>query len=103
MSAADAEGSILDRPLKVPEYVVSREFAAKTVLLNLQSGTYHGLNAVGNRMLEAVVAATTPRAAIAGLASEFEQPVAVIEGDLTTLLEGLAERGLVEPDSVDGD
>jgi hypothetical protein len=87
--------SILDRPLEVPDHVVSRAFENQTVLLNLESGSYHGLNQVAIRMLEASTEATTPREAIAGLAAEYEQPEPVIEHDLTELLESLAQRGLV--------
>src|SRR4051794_41962271 len=35
----------------VPEHVVFRTFEAETLLLNLESGQYHGLNATGGRML----------------------------------------------------
>ncbi len=93
--------SILDRRVALPEHVAMREFAEQTVLLNLQSGNYHGLNAVATRMLEAVQAARTPREAIAGLATDYDQPEAVIERDLTALLDGLTERGLVVADPND--
>ena len=90
-----ATPSILDRSLHLPDHVVSRAFERQTVLLNLESGSYHGLNHGGARMLEASAAAPTPRAAIAGLAAEYEQPESVIEHDLAELLQGLADRGLV--------
>ncbi len=93
--------SILDRGVTLPEHVAMREFAEQTVLLNLQSGNYHGLNAVAARMLEAAQAARTPREAIAGLASDYDQPESVIERDLTALLDGLTERGLVVADPDD--
>ena len=91
--------SILDRRFEVPDHVVSRAFEKQTVLLNLQSGNYHGLNAVAMRMLEACAEAPTPREAVAGLAAEYEQPESVIEHDLAELLQGLADRGLVITDA----
>ncbi len=94
--------SILDRRLGLPEHVVSRAFEKQTVLLNLESGNYHGLNPVAMRMLEASTGAGTPRDAIAGLAAEYEQPESVIEQDLAELLQGLADRGLVVADVGDG-
>lgn len=97
----DETQPILDRAISLPEHVVLRAFAEQTVLLNLQSGNYHGLNSVAARMLEAVQTAATPRAAVAGLASDYDQPEAVVEKDLAVLLEGLAERGLVVADSGD--
>ncbi len=97
----EASPSILDRRLVVPEHVVSRSFAEQTVLLNLESGNYHGLNPIAVRMIEASKEAPTPRDVVATLASEYEQTEAVIERDLTELLEGLAERGLVLTDPDD--
>jgi hypothetical protein len=99
MNAGSA--SILDRRFQVPEHVVSRAFEQQTVLLNLQSGNYHGINQVGMRMLEASSTAETPRAVIADLAAEYDQPVPVIERDLEELLQGLADRGLIVFDAGD--
>ena len=95
--------SVLDRHFDVPDHVVSRAFEKQTVLLNLQSGTYHGLNPVAVRMLEASTETATPRDAVAGLAAEFEQPASLIERDLADLLQGLADRGLIVADAGDGD
>ncbi|MDX6583383.1 MAG: hypothetical protein QOI10_2567 [Solirubrobacterales bacterium] len=99
---ADSE-STLDRRFEVPDHVVSRAFEQQTVLLNLRSGNYHGLNQVAMRMLEASGETATPREAVAGLAAEYDQPAAVIERDLAELLQGLAERGLIVVDAGDGD
>jgi hypothetical protein len=90
--------SILDRHFDVPEHVVSRAFEQQTVLLNLRSGNYHGLNPVAVRMLEASRDAATPRAVIGDLAAEYDQPASVIERDLAELLQGLADRGLIVVD-----
>jgi Coenzyme PQQ synthesis protein D (PqqD) len=95
--------SILDRRAELPEHVVWRAFDKQTVLLNLQSGNYHGLNQVAMRMLEASTQAPTPREVVADLAAEFKQPESVIENDLAELLQGLADRGLVVADAGDGD
>jgi hypothetical protein len=94
--------SILDRRFEVPDHVVSRGFEQQTVLLNLESGNYHGLNPVAARMLEASGEATTPREAVGDLAAEFEQPASVIERDLAELLQGLADRGLIVVDAGGG-
>lgn len=94
----EPSASILDRRVTLPEHVVSRGFADQTVLLNLKSGNYHGLNAVAVRMLEASTEVPTPREAVASLATEYEQPETVIERDLAELLQGLLDRGLVVAD-----
>ncbi len=95
--------SILDRRVEVPDHVVSRAFEKQTVLLNLQTGSYHGLNQVAMRMVEASAEAATPRDAVPGLAAAYDQPAAVIEGDLERLLQDLADRGLIVADAGDGD
>ena len=39
----------LDQKAVVPEHVVYRTFVSETVVLNLQSGHYHGINTSGGR------------------------------------------------------
>ncbi len=80
----------------VPDHVVYREFVSETVVLNLETGTYHGLNPSGAKMLDTVCAAATVREAAAALASHYGRPVPEIEDDLYEFCMGLHERGLVE-------
>jgi Coenzyme PQQ synthesis protein D (PqqD) len=80
----------------VPRHVVYRDFASETVLLNIDTGTYHGLNPVAGRMLETLDKLGSVRESITALAREFEQPDEVIERDLTELCDGLIQRGLLE-------
>jgi hypothetical protein len=101
VTPADDE-QILDSRVRVPEHVVYRDFADETVVLNLESGMYHGLNATAARMLEAVAAGESVRAAVATLAAEFGQPPDVIQRDLLALCRTLAERGLIDQDAPAG-
>jgi hypothetical protein len=80
----------------VPDHVVYREFVNETVVLNLETGTYHGLNPSGGRMLEALSGAATVRAAAADLATSYDVPVEEIENDLYEFCVSLHARGLVE-------
>jgi coenzyme PQQ synthesis protein D (PqqD) len=95
--------TILQATVSVPEHVVHREFAEETVALNLERGTYHGLNPTAARMLEVLGEAGTIGSAVAPLALEFEQEPALIEQDLVTLCRALHERGLVELHGAGGD
>lgn len=88
--------TILQERVSVPEHVVYRNFAEETVVLNLDSGRYHGLNATAARMLEVVKVSDSVAAAVAELAREFDQPEDVIERDVVELCGALAERGLIE-------
>jgi coenzyme PQQ synthesis protein D (PqqD) len=96
MAADDTDLSeMLAARIRVPDHVVHREFADDTVILNLESGMYHGINATGARMLEALQASASVDVAIDTLSSEFEQPRDVIERDVLSLCRTLEERGLI--------
>jgi phosphoribosylamine-glycine ligase len=88
--------SILAAKARLPEHVVYRAFVKETVVLNLQTGKYHGLNPTGGRMLEVVQRAQSVREAAEKLAAEYEQPLGDIERDLAAFCRDLVERGLVE-------
>lgn len=90
--------SLLAAGVAVPQHVVHRSFPAETVVLNLQTGTYHGLNRSGGAMLEALERAHSVRAAAALVAERYDQPQDEIEQDLCELCEALHERGLIEID-----
>jgi len=88
--------ALLDAQVAVPQHVVHRAFPTETVVLNLETGTYHGLNPVAGRMLEVLEELRGVKASAERLAREFEQPLDRIERDLSTLCADLEERGLIE-------
>lgn len=95
--------ALLSATVHVPKHVVYRSFEAETVLLNLNTGQYHGLNRTGGRMLELLEeTAGDVREAIDRLAGEYGEQPADIEDGLASFCAGLAERGLIEVDA-DGD
>ncbi len=79
----------------VPEHVVYREFAAETVVLNLQNGQYYGLNPTAARMLAALESAGTAAGALAALAGEMEVGRERLSEDLHHLCRELADRGII--------
>ncbi len=93
------DATLLASSVRLPEHVVHRGFAAETVVLNLQSGKYHGLNPVAGRMLEVLEQTATVQEAAHQLAAEYEQPLETIEEDLCGLCVDLAERGLLQTDT----
>jgi hypothetical protein len=92
--------SLLTSRVKVPQHVVYRSFPTETVVLNLQTGRYHGLNATAGSMLDALAGASSVRAAAVAVAGEYEQAQDVVERDMCELCSLLLERGLIE---LDGD
>ncbi|HKP91597.1 MAG TPA: PqqD family protein [Thermoleophilaceae bacterium] len=93
---SDDDRSILDARIRVPEHVVYRDFSDETVILNLESGMYHGLNPTAARMLEELERSPSVTAAVDALTAELGQPREVIERDLVAFCHSLEERGLVE-------
>jgi hypothetical protein len=88
---------ILDGTATVPENVVYREFEAETLLLNLGTGRYHGLNGTGARMLELLSeTGGDVRTSVDRLAAEHGVAAAEIEGELARFCAELVERGLLE-------
>ena len=82
--------------VRIPQHVVHRHFPAQTVVLNLHTGRYHGLNPTGGRMLDALGEAPTVAAAARIVADRYLQPQADVECDLCELCAQLLARGLVE-------
>lgn len=92
--------AMLSARVHVPKHVVYRSFEAETVLLNLQTGQYHGLNPSGGRMLELLEeTGGIVRDAVRRLAAEYGENPADIEDGLASFCAALAERGLIEIDA----
>jgi hypothetical protein len=92
---------LVARP-RLPSHVVMRAFVHETVVLNLATGRYHGLNTTAGRMLEVVAGCDTIGEAAVRIAAEYGQPLQEVERDLCELCVHLAERGLLEIDAPPG-
>jgi hypothetical protein len=77
--------------------VVVREIDGEAVLLDLASGRYFGLNAVGTRAWTALAAGGSVDEAVAAVAAEFDAPDAEIAADIAALVSELLARGLLTP------
>lgn len=96
MTESEAPTPTPDSRARVPQHVVYRPFVNETVVLNLETGKYHGLNPTAGRMLETIEREATLHDAAVRLAAEYELPIEEIERDLLELCRTLAERGLIE-------
>ena len=54
--------------MRVPAHAVYRAFPSETVVLNLNTGRYHGLNVTAGRMMEVLDASPCVREAVGRLA-----------------------------------
>lgn len=84
------------RSVRVPEHVVHRAFGDQTVLLNLSTGQYHGLNASARRMFELLSERGSLNGIAAEVAREYGRPEDEIAADLVDLCAALSERGLLD-------
>jgi hypothetical protein len=99
MNTTPEVSTLSDARIRVPQHVVHRSFPSETVVLNLNTGKYHGLNTTAGLMLDALVKAPSVRDAAAAVAERCEQPRATVEKDMCELCCLLLDRGLVEIDA----
>jgi Coenzyme PQQ synthesis protein D (PqqD) len=86
----------LPTTVRVPQHVVHREFVAETVVLNLNTGVYHGLNPTGGRMLQLLDEIGDVSVVAARLASEYRRPRSEMASDLEDFCRDLLARDLIE-------
>lgn len=76
-----------------------RELDGESVLLNLQSERYFGLDEVGTRMWVALSRSESIQTAYEDLLSEYDVDAKLLHQDLESLIDKLVEHGLVEVSS----
>jgi hypothetical protein len=84
----------VDDRLALSDQVVVRELSGESVLLDLKSGLYFGLNGVGTRVWNLVADGGSLRDVNAALADEFDAPVAMIEAEVLRFAAELCQHGL---------
>ena len=86
----------LNAELSIPPQVVSRLVGDETVILNLESGMYFGLDGVGKRIWESIEAGNSLTEIVSMIASEYDVEAQQAEGDLLEFVTELVERGLLQ-------
>jgi hypothetical protein len=92
----EGTGISLGMKASVPADVLVQELQGESVLLNIRSGVYFGLDDVGTRMWAVLTTAPSLQAACDTLAQEYDVERERLERDLRVLVEKLVEHGLVE-------
>ncbi|MGB2635253.1 MAG: PqqD family protein [Candidatus Acidiferrum sp.] len=80
----------------VPAHVLVRHLDGETVLLNLDTEKYFGLDATGTRMWELATHSSGIETAFATLTDEFEVEPDVLRTHFVELLTQLVENGLLK-------
>jgi len=86
--------SLADRVI-VPQHVLVRFMDRESVLLNLETERYFGLDETGTRMWQVATAASNVETALLQLQEEYDAQPEILKSNLTELLGRLAENGLV--------
>lgn len=86
--------SFSDRLSTAPD-VVYQEISGETVLLNLKTELYFGLNSVGTRVWEFIQANATAENIIDSLIMEYGESEDLIKNDVVQLIQRMDECGLV--------
>ncbi|HKN84194.1 MAG TPA: PqqD family protein [Pyrinomonadaceae bacterium] len=86
--------SFSDR-VKVPDDVLISNLQGESVILNLDSERYFGLDDVGTRFLSVLTTSDSIEAAYNTLITEYNVDGAVLRNDLLALVENLVNQGLL--------
>jgi hypothetical protein len=84
-----------DMKIEISPEVLFQEVSGETVLLDLDSEQYFGLDAVGTRVWQLIGAGATAEAVVDTLLAEYEVERDTLEADVDELLGRLAEAGLI--------
>ena len=87
--------SFSDR-VRVPDDVLISNLQEESVILNLDSERYYGLDDVGTRFLSALNTADSIEAAYEKLIQEYDVDEEVLRKDLLTLVENLLAQGIFQ-------
>jgi len=85
----------LSDKVAIPTQVMARTVGDETVILDLASGTYYGLDPVGARMWQLMADGQTLAAICDTMLDEYEVAREALEGDILRLTEELHAKGLV--------
>jgi coenzyme PQQ synthesis protein D (PqqD) len=86
--------SFSDR-VKIPDDVLISKLQEESVILNLDSERYFGLDDVGTRFLSALTTSESIEAAYEKLAKEYDVDGQLLRNDLLELIENLAAQGII--------
>src|SRR5215203_107538 len=87
--------SFSDR-VQIPDDVLISNLQDESVILNLDSERYFGLDNVGTRMLSVLTTSESIEAAYQKLLREYAVDSEMLRADLLSLIENLVEKGVVQ-------
>ena len=87
--------SFSDR-VRVPDDVLISRLQEESVILNLDSERYFGLDDVGTRFLSVLTTSDSIDEAYQSLAEEYDVDPEMLRQDLEALIQNLLQKGIIE-------
>jgi hemerythrin-like domain-containing protein len=81
--------------IQVASDIIATKVDDETALLNIRTGKYYALNAVGGRIWELVAEHGETEKILRVLLEEFNAPEAVLRGDMEALMKKLEAADLI--------
>jgi hypothetical protein len=91
-----SRGLSLATRVRIPQNVMSQDLQGETVILNLDTGVYWGLNEVGTRIWNLLREHETLDTILERMLMEYEVTEGHLRQDLLDILSRLIEKGLLE-------
>jgi hypothetical protein len=85
--------------LRIADDVVCRDLAGESVLLNLSTGTYFGLDAVGTRLWHLIAEHGSTALALETLLTEYDVDRPRLQKDVEALIDQFLVKGLLTTDA----
>lgn len=86
----------LDATISIPEDVIFRNLEGEAIILNLATGIYFGLDAVGTRMWTVLAESSSVRRVVDVIGGEYDVEPRIAEQDVLDLVNQLVEKGLIQ-------
>ena len=85
----------LSDKITIPSQVIARRVGDETVILDLASGTYFGLDPIGARIWQLIGEGKSLGEICEALLAEYEVSREQLQGDLERLLQEMGGKGLI--------
>lgn len=85
-----------EKTLMIPDHVMSRQVGEETVILDLGSGIYFGLDPVGARIWHLLSEGNSLEQVVTTLSGEYDVATEALQKDVRALVDELVNRGLVQ-------
>ena len=88
--------NLFSERVKIPDDVLISKLQEESVILNLDSERYYGLDDVGTRILSVLTTSDSIEAAYQTLINEYNVDARALRQDLLELVENLLTHGLLQ-------